>query len=190
MEYDRASMREARARLAELLDAAEEGSVTLITRHGRTAAAIVPVELLDQLGQPGPAIEDAAYALRGALRAIEPMLPEPTATWSAQQSRPGRPVLVIDSLASLRGPVRGAVELPLQLFWSASDRSFDLGKPYMARSMYETVLGEAASARDLADWLDRDTLIRLWPDLFLPRPVRRAWEERHPVLGTAAERVA
>jgi hypothetical protein len=48
--------------------------------------------------------------------------------------------------------------------------------------MYETVLREATTADELRTWLDRDTLIRLWPELFLPRGVRSAWEERHPSL--------
>lgn len=114
----------------------------------------------------------------------------PAAAFTRHQSRPGRAVLVAGSLDSLRGPAGGVVELPLWLFWSAPDRSFDLAKPYAARAMYETVLGEAASAEDLTSWLDRDTLIRLWPDLYLPKSVRRAWEETHPVLRTAAARAA
>jgi len=79
-------MREARARFAELLDDAERGNVTLITRHGRTAAAIVPVALLGQLGEAGaggalpdpeagPALRAAVASLRDALGALEPLLP-------------------------------------------------------------------------------------------------------------------
>jgi len=33
---------------------------------------------------------------------------------------------------------------------------------------------------------DGDTLIALWPDLYLPKGVRQAWEDRHPVLRAAA----
>jgi prevent-host-death family protein len=35
---------EARNRLPELLDAAENGHSTIITRHGRAVAALVPIE--------------------------------------------------------------------------------------------------------------------------------------------------
>jgi len=35
---------EARSRLPELLDAAERGQATIITRHGRPVAAITPIE--------------------------------------------------------------------------------------------------------------------------------------------------
>lgn len=102
------------------------------------------------------------------------------------RARPGRPVIVITDLAELRGPVRGVVELPLRLFWSSLDRSFDLGRPFERRWLYQTVLREASQAEDLTGFLDGGTLVGLWPDLHLPRGVRQAWEERHPVLRAAA----
>ena len=102
------------------------------------------------------------------------------------QSRPGRLAVVAASLAELRGPTEGTVELPLRLFWSSLDRTFDLGTPYMLRSMYETVLVEASRPEDLTAYLDGDTLIALWPDLYLPKGVRQAWEDQHPVLRPAA----
>ena len=30
------------------------------------------------------------------------------------------------------------------------------------------------------------TLVRLWPELFVPRGVRAAWERQHPILRTLA----
>jgi hypothetical protein len=74
----------------------------------------------------------------------------------------------------------------LLLFWSSPDRSFDLDKPFMRRWLYQTVLREACRPHDLTGYMDRDTLIGLWPQLRLPSGVRRAWEELHPVLRTAA----
>lgn len=102
------------------------------------------------------------------------------------ESRPGRHAVVIANLADLRGPAEGTVELPLRLYWSSPDRTFDLDKPFMRRSMYETVLVEASRPEDLASYLHGDTLVAVWPELYLPRDVRRAWEERHPVLRAAA----
>jgi hypothetical protein len=52
----------------------------------------------------------------------------------------------------------------------------------MLRSMYEKVLREAIRTEDLATFLNGSTLREVWRDLFLPREVRRAWEDRHPVL--------
>ena len=102
------------------------------------------------------------------------------------QSRPGRVAVVAASLADLRGPTEGMVELPLRLFWSLADRTFDLATPYMLRSMYETVLVEASRPEDLTAYLDGATLIALWPDLYLPKGVRQAWEDQHPALRPAA----
>jgi transcriptional regulator with XRE-family HTH domain len=101
------------------------------------------------------------------------------------QARPGRPALVAPDLAELRGPAAGTVELPLWLFWSQPDHTFDLDDPEMRQWMYEIVLREAGSLEDLTTYLDRDTLIALWPRLYLPKGVRQAWEDGHPVLRSA-----
>ena len=193
-------MREARARFAELLDAAERGNVTVITRHGRATAAIVPAVLLDRLGKPdgeqlppgaGSAVEAAAAGLRDALRALEPLLGREAAPAAAvahavpYRTRPGRAGLVADSLADLRGPARGVVELPLRLFWSAPGHAFNLDQPPMLQAMYEAVLREASRPDDLARYLNGEVLVAVWPELYLPKGLRRAWEERHPALRAA-----
>ena len=104
------------------------------------------------------------------------------AHFAPYQARPGRRVLVIDDLADLRGPVAGTVALPLRLFWSLPDHRFDLDDPDTRLWYYQTVLREASRAEDLSTHLDAATLVRLWPDLYLPKGVRRAWEERHQSL--------
>ena len=92
-----------------------------------------------------------------------------------------RAVVVADSLDDLRGQVHGEVRLPLHLDASARPM-YDLDQDYFRRLVYRLVLLEAATVEDLATWLDRDTLVRDWPELYLPRVVPAAWEERHPVL--------
>jgi hypothetical protein len=112
-----------------------------------------------------------------------------TAARTAPRKAPARPrrrVLVAADLADLRGPAEGVAELPLRLFWSAPDRTFDLGDTDMLRSMYEKVLREAIRADELTTHLNADRLIAVWPDLFLPRDVRQAWEDQHPALRRAA----
>jgi hypothetical protein len=101
------------------------------------------------------------------------------------RARPGRGVLVTGDLADLRGPVSGTVELPLWLFWYP-DRAFDLDDPATLRWMYQTVLREASRPEDLTSFLNGDTLVAVWPELFLPKGVRQAWEERYPVLRAAS----
>jgi transcriptional regulator with XRE-family HTH domain len=103
----------------------------------------------------------------------------------AYQARPGRSAVVVRDLADLRGPVTGTVGLPLWLFWSQPGHTFDLADPEMRRWMYEIVLREAGSLDDLTTYLDRDTLIALWPRLYLPKGVRQAWEDQHAALRSA-----
>jgi hypothetical protein len=90
--------------------------------------------------------------------------------------------VVAASLADLRGPAEGRITLPLWLFWSPAGQVFDLGDQDMRRWLYQTVLREAGCQADLISYLDGDTLIALWPELYLPRGVRQAWEDQHPAL--------
>jgi hypothetical protein len=106
---------------------------------------------------------------------------------SRYQSRPGRRALVVVDLADLRGPADGSVELPIWLFWHPN-RIFDLDDRAIRRWVYQIVLREASRPEDLTTYLNGEILVELWPDLPLPRGVRRAWEEQHPslALGLAA----
>lgn len=104
-------------------------------------------------------------------------------------ARPHRPVLVAGTLDELTGPTAGVVELPLRLWWQP-DRRFDLDQPTMLEWMYENVLREAIYVAELRTFLDKRTLVRIWPQLNLPRAVRAAWETRHPRLRLAAARQA
>jgi hypothetical protein len=99
------------------------------------------------------------------------------------QSRPGCRVVVAASLADLRGPAQGLVELPIWLFWHP-DRRFDLAEPGMLAWMYQIVLREARGPGDLA-CLNGAELTARWPGLYLPPGVRGAWEEQHPELHPA-----
>jgi hypothetical protein len=110
----------------------------------------------------------------------------PVAILAPYEARPGRYVLVVADLADLLGPVSGTVELPIWLFWSAPGHVFDMTDPYMRRWLYQTVLREAAQPEDLTTYLNRALLVDLWPELYLPKGVRQAWEARHPVLRALA----
>jgi hypothetical protein len=114
------------------------------------------------------------------------MTEAPVAVWARYQARPGRRVLVAADLADLRGPVHGTVVLRLRLYWSPAGRVFDLDDPLMLRTVYEVVLQESVQAGELATWLNGYKLAEVWPQLWLPKGVRRAWEERHPQVRPAA----
>jgi len=118
--------------------------------------------------------------------AVPMVTTQPDVSRPRYESRPGRHAVVAASLADLRGPAEGIVELPIWLYWSSPDHTFDLGDPDMRRWLYQIVLREASRLEDLTAYLDGDTLVALWPDLYLPKGVRQAWEDRHPVLRAAA----
>lgn len=97
--------------------------------------------------------------------------------------------MVADSLATLRGPASGTLELPLRLFWSgptAAPARFNLDAQYDALSAYQHVLGQARNPGDLMRYLNARLLERLWPYLRLPRAVREAWEDAHPALRASS----
>ncbi|MFJ8433119.1 type II toxin-antitoxin system Phd/YefM family antitoxin [Kitasatospora sp. NPDC094019] len=63
------SIREARERLADVVDRAERDEPTVITRRGREVAAVVPIELLREYRQ---------WEERELMRLIEERRDEPT----------------------------------------------------------------------------------------------------------------
>lgn len=92
-----------------------------------------------------------------------------------------RRVVVAPDLDRLRGPLHGQYQLPLHLDSSARP-VYDFGSPRVRAHAYQLVLLEAVTTTDLEQWLQRDELLRLWPDLYLPRVVRAAWQTQHRVL--------
>lgn len=109
--------------------------------------------------------------------------PDPKAQPS---TRPGRAAVIAPELALLRGPVAGVVELPHRMLWQGASRTLDLADPDLLEWMYEIVLREAVTLDELSTWIDGSTLVRIWSHLYLPRPVRAAWEARHPQLRARA----
>ena len=96
-----------------------------------------------------------------------------------------RVIHVPADLDALRGPTAGTAQLPLDLDASAR-ATYDLSDLRRRDRLYEVVVVEGGSDEDFAAWLDRDLLVDAWPRLSLPRPVRAAWEARHPVLAARA----
>ena len=100
-----------------------------------------------------------------------------------------RHYVVSTSLAELRGPVSGVVTLDRRLDWSG-DATYDLDHPGDLQVMYQTVLNQAATVADLRQWLDGDTLRRLWPDLWLSARLRALWQARFPELAAPPRALA
>ncbi|MGI8536845.1 MAG: hypothetical protein ACR2K2_10170 [Mycobacteriales bacterium] len=95
-----------------------------------------------------------------------------------------RPVVVADDLRALRGPLTGRWQLPLHLHSSART-VFDFAVEQDRLEAYQLVLLEAMWPSDVQQWLDGAELTRLWPELYLPRVVRAAWQAGHATLALA-----
>ncbi|MFI5843448.1 hypothetical protein ACIA8K_27450 [Catenuloplanes sp. NPDC051500] len=95
--------------------------------------------------------------------------------------RYAKPIVTADSLDELHGPSAGSISLPIHLDWSGSPE-YDLDDPARQVDYYRTVLIEATKPSDLHTYLDRATLIRLWPSLWLPPELRSTWEQQFPEL--------
>jgi hypothetical protein len=111
----------------------------------------------------------------------------PAPTPSRSPGRALRTVAVADDLNELRGPLTGRHRLPHHLDASAR-HLYDFADEQWRELAYRTVLMEAGSQTDLTEWLDKDALLALWPQLYLPPFVRQAWERRHPELAPAGAR--
>lgn len=70
----------------------------------------------------------------------------------------------------------GVVELPLRVRWSGPRRVYDLGDRADRARLYEVVLAEG-TIEDVRRYVRLDQLVELWPELVLPRHVRRAWSD-------------
>lgn len=97
-----------------------------------------------------------------------------------------KPIVLPETLSSLRGPSTGIVRLPRHLKWSGSNR-YDLDQPGRIIDLYRTVINEAVSPADLATFLNQEILLELWGTIWLPPRIRSAWEQRFPELARLRE---
>ncbi|MFI7309013.1 hypothetical protein [Streptomyces hygroscopicus] len=92
-----------------------------------------------------------------------------------------KPYVLPESLAELGGPTTGSVTLPRHIDWGPP-YIYDLADEADFRLMYERVIREAQTRNDLSAFLHATSLRQVWHDLFLPLPVRAAWEACFPEL--------
>jgi hypothetical protein len=72
----------------------------------------------------------------------------------------------------------GRITLPPHIYWSGEDpqgKVWDLDDPRQRQLVYRMVMIEGTED-DVRRFVDVDELVAMWPDLFLPRRVRVAWE--------------
>jgi|APCry1669190591_1035303.scaffolds.fasta_scaffold149695_1 hypothetical protein len=80
-----------------------------------------------------------------------------------------------DFLIAKQERASGIITLPLNVWWSEPDRSFDLSIEEDVRRVYVLVLSEGTED-DISKFIDPKKLIDLWSDLLLPTHVQKAWE--------------
>jgi hypothetical protein len=87
-----------------------------------------------------------------------------------------RPVAIPEQFLS-RGiaQIRGEVFLPLHIWWSEPQRSFDLDNRQHLIRAYGLVLAEGTEA-DVLRFIDPGVLLSIWNELLIPRHVQQAWE--------------
>jgi hypothetical protein len=88
------------------------------------------------------------------------------------------------SLADLKGPAVGEVELPLHVAWSGR-RVYDVGDSGQRLALYALLLAEA-QREDRERFVHPESLVSMWPRLrwLLGPHARRAWEAQ--LLAAAA----
>jgi hypothetical protein len=96
-----------------------------------------------------------------------------------------KPYAVPEDLDDLVGPVGGTVTLPASMAWTGRT-TYDLDDPADVAVLYERVLVESDTPQTVALLVNHRVLRACWRALFLPDPVRRAWEQRFTELATAA----
>jgi hypothetical protein len=94
-----------------------------------------------------------------------------------------RPVLIPENLDSLRGPTHGVVTLPTWIDWSPR-KTYNLDDKFDRAAFYQVVISEARPA-EMADYLDRETLIRVWPSIGLSAKIAQEWEQHFPQLKSS-----
>jgi len=86
------------------------------------------------------------------------------------------------SLAALRGPGSGYLELPLAIYWGPH-RAFDLDDRGERHAAYRAIIRVGSSAEQ-ARLLHRGLLLDEWDALILPDRCRALWETAHAELRT------
>ena len=86
-----------------------------------------------------------------------------------------------ESLDVLHGPTSGQVRVPAHIC-TAPDPVYNIDRLARRRSFYSAVVRDGLP-EDQAAFLDRETLLELWPDLNLPRRCRETWTAKFPELA-------
>jgi hypothetical protein len=85
-----------------------------------------------------------------------------------------KPFYAPTDITSLSGPDCGMIKLPINLYWGP-DRWYNLLRKSSLREAYQTVL-EEGTIKDIQTYINREVLLSIWNDLYLPVRLRMLWE--------------
>lgn len=85
------------------------------------------------------------------------------------------------SLDALEGPSSGRIELPHDVFWAPGGGELSLDSDDTLAQAYQALLSEGDEAQ-ITHLVNKENIIRIWPNLNLPIRVARDWEMRFPEL--------
>jgi hypothetical protein len=68
------------------------------------------------------------------------------------------------------------IQLPLNIYWGP-DAWFNLLRRSTLRIVYQMIL-EEGSIEDFEQYLNREVLLSIWNDLYLPLRLLQLWEEK------------
>ncbi len=90
------------------------------------------------------------------------------------------PYATPDSLDQLRGPTSGTIRVSSHIC-TAPEPVYNLDTVAGLWTAYSAIVRDGLAAEQV-DLLDRSELIRLWPDLNLPKRCRDLWAAKFPEL--------
>lgn len=90
-----------------------------------------------------------------------------------------KPYATVDTLGALAGPSGGEVSVPRHLFWSGTQRTFDVADPADRLELYGALLANG-TAEDIAAYVNKDRLMESWPMLPIDPRVVQLWADRFP----------
>lgn len=93
-----------------------------------------------------------------------------------------KPYATVDALGALAGPLVGEVSVPRHLFWSGTQRTFDVADPADRLELYGALLANG-TAEDIAAYVNKDRLMESWPMLPIDPRVVQLWSDRFPELA-------
>lgn len=114
--------------------------------------------------------------------AVNELTLEPPNSFSEVPGYRGAPIYVPEYLPV--NPNIGQVKLPTRLFWSGN-RELDFRYLGDVKKGYKAIMSEG-KPHDILAYLDRDTMLRVFDDMYLTPSVRAAWSpliERERMIG-------